>query len=766
MPTENEQKIDFRIYIGIIFFRWQIIAVCFLYCMLGGILYVNLATKIYLSQCKVMVYKEKDLEVNRERPSSPWGAMGTHIYLLQSAKLRDRAAERLFAKWGKQMGGKARMMLPVVARYGRGLSSTLDINVRCINGDYGTEFLTVLVEELISESSAIQRQASESVAEMLEVELTRLEDKIRVAEDDLIEYQRLNDIARVSARSSMESRYLGALVSRRSQLTTELMLLEAQTPELKNENVGVISSVAALTRETGAIEPEADLDDIEQGVAVPEAGASMLPSHLRAQQGPTEDDEHGWPALRVNLLRLKQQEKDLLKNLMPEHPQVRSVKKEIEDVERQLEVQAQIYLGSMRDRHRALTIQLNAITEAEYKWQAKHLLASQRHGEMKRIAGVVTRYEQNYHTLYGRLHDLRVSEELKAEHWRVVEPAATLPRPVWPDAMKILLVALALGLGSGFGIALIAHVLDNKVQSIDDVEQVLKIPFLGGVPYWVHSGLETAIRSIVTEEHSTGAVEAYRSVRTALLAALDKANEKIVFITSADSQEGKTLTTLNVAIMITQMNKKVLLIDMDLRRGRIHRSLGQEKEPGMTDVLRSGGELKEVIRETRIENLHLIPSGATADNCAEMLQAANLNEMFAAIEDDYDYILIDTSPILRVTDTVIACTQGVGVVVYVARVNKTPKPLILYSLDMLHDANVIGLIMNSIEMHKISSLYYAYQYPNYSYYSNAYAYGHNYYYYDDARSRQNRGGRRRRRSVTGVRKKAAEWLRRTFLPMS
>ena len=163
-------------------------------------------------------------------------------------------------------------------------------------------------------------------------------------------------------------------------------------------------------------------------------------------------------------------------------------------------------------------------------------------------------------------------------------------------------------------------------------------------------------------------------------------------------------------------------------------------------------------------NLHMIPAGSSVENCAELLQEADLRAMFTEIEDDYDYIFVDTAPVLRVTDTVIVATQGFGVVLYVARVGKTPLPLIRYSLDMLSDARVLGLIMNSIEMHKISSLYYSYQYPNYAYYSSAYAYGYDYYYYGDRTTGRPRG-RRRRGGIGRALEKADNWFRRTFLPM-
>jgi tyrosine-protein kinase Etk/Wzc len=324
----------------------------------------------------------------------------------------------------------------------------------------------------------------------------------------------------------------------------------------------------------------------------------------------------------------------------------------------------------------------------------------------------------------------------------------------------VLLMALAAGLGSGFGLAFLLQVVDNKIQSIKDVEDILGVPFLGGIPYWANSGLEHAIRPIVTEEHSTGAIEAYRALRTSILSEMNKRNEKIMFITSADSREGKTLTTLNMAIMIAQMGKKVLLIDMDLRRGRLHRSVGLEREPGVTDILREGSELKDVIQQSRIKNLYFAPAGSNIDDSAELLQSSDIVQMLVDVQDDYDYIMVDTSPILRVTDTVILATQGIGVVLYVARVNHTPKPMIRYSLDMLKDAEVLGLVMNSIEMHKISSLYYAYQYPNYAYYSNAYTYGYDYYYYDEKDGKRQRHKRKRHGGLRGV----GRWVRDKLMP--
>ncbi|HAS81791.1 MAG TPA: hypothetical protein DCS43_03720 [Verrucomicrobia bacterium] len=752
--STEENKIDFRIYLSVMLFRWQLIALCFLYTMLGAVAYLYLAPKTYESNTKIMIYRDPLLTVSNE--GAQWTSLHTHTYMLNNEKLHERVMNKLAEAWADRLGGRHRMNPKIAISQVRGINPMVSVAVQSRNKDYTAAFLSLLIDEHREEWQTVQRQARNSAGGMLEQELARLDQKIRTAEDDLIEYQRLHDIARVEARGTMESRHLSALMERRNQLTTELMLLEAQYPALDGANAAVISDVARLTRATGEIKPSESSRD-EEEAPVP-GGETKSAKEDAAQQ--TDETIQGFQNLRVRLMRLEADQAELLKVLKDDHPRLKAVRDEIKSIQDQLASMAEVQMRNLRDRHRALSIQLNAIETAEYKWQAKNLTASQRQAEYSRLRSEVGRLAAHYNTLYTRLHDMRVSEELKSEHF-VPEDITTREDPVWPDPLKILMAALAGGLGLGFGLAFLAQVVDNKVQTIKDVENILGVRFLGGIPYWAHSQLESSIRPIVTEEHSTGAIEAYRALRTSVLAELAKKHEKILMITSADSREGKTLTALNLSIMVVQMGKRVLLVDMDLRRGRIHRSLGLDREPGVTDVLRHGKSLREVIQPARIENLFVAPSGGDIDDSAELLQTVDVRGFFVDVQDDYDYIFVDTSPVLRVTDTVILASQGIGQVLYVARVNFTPKPMIRYSLDMLKDANILGLVMNSIEMHKISSLYYAYQYPNYAYYSNAYAYGYDYYY-------DEKGGNRRSRRQIRWRKQlehAGAWIRKTLMPM-
>ncbi len=762
---EQTEPIDIRLYIGMLFFHWKTIVVCFLYALLIAVLYIDFTPPQYEATCAVSVYRDPLTTVTKA--GGQWASPAKHAQMLSSVSLREQVVDKLFDKWSKQMGGRQAMLLRVSARPHR---SGVTLSVKCVNREYAIEFLDTLLAIHEVQWKSKQRQSMSDAMKSIQEEMALTEEKIEEAQNDIIEYTRLNDLTRQEIRSQVEEGFIKRIMRRRTALETELFMMETAHPELKDSNLAVISAVDNLARgivednnnssgTSGNQSGNSNQDDSWLKDAFPDQGDVNNLSKA-GKQDVTDEEITGMVSLRLKLLQLEEERKVLLKNLRPEHPKVREIDKQIKDVKERLKHAAQLKLMSLQDKHKSMLILLKSLESMEYKWQAKRLQSMVKETELSRLKDKLERYKKNYSTLYSRYHEMKIAEETDTERFSVVRQATADTKPTWPDPAKILLVAIVIGLGAGLGISFAMQFLDNKVQSIKDVEQDLNMKFLGGVPYWVHSGLERTIRPIVTEEHSSGAVEAYRALRTVLIAELAKLNEKTIFVCSADSREGKTLTTLNLAIMTSQMDKKVLLIDMDLRRGRLHRSLGISKSPGVTDALKSKRSIKDVIVHTRIDNLDLAPTGKTYDGSSEMLQSTDIMTMLVELQDDYDYIFVDTSPILRVTDTVIITTQGIGVVVYVARVNHTPKPLIKYSLDMLKEANVLGLIMNSIEMHKISSLYYAYQYPNYAYYSNAYAYGYNYYNYGEQKGKAVKY--RRRKPFKEAVNSAKHWFRNNF----
>ena len=781
VSTSEGQSIDLRVYLAMILFRWQVITVCFLYGLLGGVLFLQLTPKKYVVNCNIRAFAEDNLITHRP---TQWARINWHVQMLKGNAARDRAVKALAEEWGKKVSDKRNMYLGLIVKPRSRKMAT--VSVRSEHPEYAVAYLSEVMEIHKSMWQDSRVRVTKGLGNLLQAELTQLEERIAQSENDIFDYERIHDIRREALHAENENNYINQLVAKRRGLRTSMWMMEVMFPALKEENIRVIENVAnAFTvDEDGNVRLQNNAlqvsvsDEIqfeneffagEESVApgMDEARLALdsvgAEDSLDAGKTPTERGL-GLVQVRYRRVQLEEIDKNLAKKLKPDHPKRARVAAELGHIEAHLKAVAEIELRNMLDSYKALQIQHDALEAAEYKWTAVNYQRARKQAELKRIQAKLARYESNYGTLYKRLHDIKLDEETRIERFTSSKPVPS-SRPVWPEPSKVLLLALAIGLGSGCGIAILAQVVDNKIQSIADVEKSLGVPFLGGVPFWAHSGLERAIRPIVTEEHSVGAVEAYRALRTSIVAAMEKANEKILMVTSADSREGKTLTALNCAIMMAQMRRRVLLVDMDLRRGRLHRSLGLEKEPGMSDVLKRNAKFRSVIVPTRIENLDLAPPGKSVEDAPELLQSAGLEDIFLEVSDDYDYIVVDTSPVLRVTDTVVLTTQGFGAVLYVARVNHTPKPLVSYSLDVLKDARVIGMVLNSIEMHKISSLYYTYQYPNYAYYSNAYSYGYSYAYYGDQAETEGKKFKRRGGVVDTSKRSIKKWFSDTFLPM-
>ena len=209
--------------------------------------------------------------------------------------------------------------------------------------------------------------------------------------------------------------------------------------------------------------------------------------------------------------------------------------------------------------------------------------------------------------------------------------------------------------------------------------------------------------------------EAYRNLRTALMLSRAGAPPKVTLITSAVSGEGKTVTAVNTAAMLAHLGANTLLIDADLRRSRCHRVLHIENQLGLTEVLTGSRELGDMIRETEIENLDLLSSGSVPPNPAELLNSQTMAKTLSSLREIYEYIVIDSSPVLPVSDALVL-TKLVDGIVVVANGAATPRQQVRAACGRIVRARgkILGVVLNKI---KIES-------PDYYYY-----YHHEYYGY-------------------------------------
>jgi capsular exopolysaccharide synthesis family protein len=205
--------------------------------------------------------------------------------------------------------------------------------------------------------------------------------------------------------------------------------------------------------------------------------------------------------------------------------------------------------------------------------------------------------------------------------------------------------------------------------------------------------------------------ESYRALRTSLLLTSLGAPPKIIVITSALPREGKTTTSINTAIVLAQKGTRVLLIDADLRRPSIHRTLGMGPRAGLSNVLTGGAALQQAtVRSSVLPNLYVLPAGTPPPNPAELMASAQMVEMLAELREQYDHIVIDTPPTLSVTDAVVLSTRA-DAVVLVIRSSQTTKPALRRARDILAQVNarVCGVLLNAVNLDS-PDYYYYYEY--------------------------------------------------------
>jgi capsular exopolysaccharide synthesis family protein len=323
----------------------------------------------------------------------------------------------------------------------------------------------------------------------------------------------------------------------------------------------------------------------------------------------------------------------------------------------------------------------------------------------------------------NRLKEMAISSQIQANNVRVQDFAEVPIKPVRPMKALNIVLSIILGFAGGIGLALFSDYMDTTLKDPSEIAALLKIPVLGAVPKVKADGKsikdKTDIDRIVEKDSHSLAAEAYRSIRTNLLFSISHSAEaKSIVITSSVPREGKTLTAVNMAMMIANSGERVLLVDADMRKPRVHTVFGDNNEIGLSDFLLGKKDFDGVIKSSGIDNLCIVTSGKGTHKPAELLSSGNMKLFLAAAASQFSKIIIDTPPIALVTDAQILASICTGVVL-VSEGSKATRPLLNRSKELLEkvEANILGIIVNNISLTKDPYSYQHYCYGKY--YDNA-----------------------------------------------
>jgi polysaccharide biosynthesis transport protein len=318
-----------------------------------------------------------------------------------------------------------------------------------------------------------------------------------------------------------------------------------------------------------------------------------------------------------------------------------------------------------------------------------------------------------YSQLLTREKELRVIANSRTNNVRVVDRAEVPASPFAPNHRRDWIYALALGLALGLAIAFGIDYLDDTVKTPDDITRRLKLKFLGLVPI-VPGDRHPLISGPVP--HDFG--EAYRSIRTSLAAQIPGTGARVVAVASSQPLEGKTTTAVNIAMALAVGGARVLLIDADMRRPSVHKALRMNNDRGLSQLLAGQARMREVVQRTHDPNLLTITAGRTPANPSELLASDRMRALLSGLETGpFDWIIIDTPPVLAVTDAVILAPL-VGGVAFVIGAEMTRWSLAERAVETLLGANprTVVAILNKVNFGRNKyyySRYYGHQYKNY-----------------------------------------------------
>lgn len=391
----------------------------------------------------------------------------------------------------------------------------------------------------------------------------------------------------------------------------------------------------------------------------------------------------------------------LLTQFRDKHPEVIKVKGERDQIQQRLFAEADRIIGRVENEYEILKAQEGNLASSleEQKAEAREIQRRQLGFQSR-----ATNQEQRkaiLEQLQAISQQTALTSEFQGNNTRIVNPAVSPTTPVRPNKRANILVGAVGGLLLGGFVVLLLDYLDNTIRSAEQVEQYLRLHLLTYVP--------------TTSNASAGSIkEAYHTLRTGMLFANRDKTPKVVLVTSAGPSEGKTSTALNLAQILAVSGDRVVLVDCDLRRPSVHRYLKLNKQHGIMEYVVGNGELSSYLKETSVPRLRVLTSGPIPPNPPEMLDHERFLDIFPRLRRDFDWIVVDSPPVLSVTDPIILASLVDGVIMVVQH-SRYPREMVRRAVNQLRNvnANLLGAVLNNVNIAR-DAYYYGY-YHSYDY---------------------------------------------------
>ena len=426
--------------------------------------------------------------------------------------------------------------------------------------------------------------------------------------------------------------------------------------------------------------------------------------------------------IKGTLANLETEKGRLLSTFTTEHPRIQELNQQIAEARKGLDAEIITIVHGIQSTYSAARAKEEAL-EAESKKQQEMALGLKEVGvDYAVLSEEVLVNRSLYEGVLKRLNETIVGNDLAAANIQVMQRADLPLSPSSPNTLLILIVSVVLGLFLAVGLAFFLEYMDATVNTPQQVWAAVSLSTLGVVPHLQSlpnrynpalssngrsqrrlssrkSGESVSKELVVARDQLSIIAESYRTIRTALLFSRAERPPNVILLASPCPYEGKTVTTLNLGIALAQGGKRILVIDGDLRKGRCHQLVNLKNHQGLTNVLTGQANLTECIQPTKIPNLYLLPRGVFAPNPVDLLMSQKLRDVLGELRSQFEFIVIDSPPLIAVSDAAILSTISDGVVL-VFHGQKTTTPSAQQAMERLDrvGAPILGVILNGIDI--------------------------------------------------------------------
>ena len=608
--------------------------------------------------------------------------LGTQIELLQSGKLQEMALDRL--KSMKTDGitipmGEDGQPAKVQIRVNLApKSSILNLQASGFDPAYTKNYLDALMNAFLSYEREIRNQVSGVTLASINDQMQSLEQDLKTEQDALMAFEQSNNMAIIQEQGSVAGTYLEKLQTQLSDLQLEAKLLEA---------VGTNGQLIA----TGSTNAEIPLDlagEIAPGTAHQDMNSASL-EQMKMERG------------------------DLAQHLAAQSPKIEQLDEEIKRAEEFQEISHRQSSSRLTAQRQANRIRIDYVQAAIKAWQGKVTEANARLAEAEQLKLNIQRTQGVYDRLTSLSQNLGISRSLDQESLAILEPASP-PISSAQAKKKTMGVAGFGGLAAGMLVVFLIGLRDDRFKSVSEVNSALGDAVVGMLPKMKFKK-NTTLPLLQPNDTRYVYSESYRSLRSALYF-FDGGDSrpKVLLITSATPNEGKSTVSANLAHTLAMSGSRVLLVDGDLRKGHLHHLLGRQNEAGLTELLQGTCEAEQVIQTNSLPNLRFISRGMVNSNPGDLMLSTRMDELVERWRREFDYVLIDSSPLFAAADASCLAPRVDGTL-FLVRSHFSSARVTREALEMLarRRAKILGVVFNMAEVSARSD--YHYKYADYYY---------------------------------------------------